>query len=355
MFRCESDLYGRVVFGAFDGVRSWKVNSFTTVDIVEQELVSAHEERHLRLQQGTPYGAALAVLGAAVRDGHHQMEDWVASINACRDAHETYATYMSTAHVEDSLDVLAGNLRYLEYWRVGEALHERLDRNGTGLKILEFLFHQFLSARPMSLDVPGGPAHLAPALRLVNSQPPNERLRRSSVLARTDPDFVAGLIGAISADHTVEDNLDAVARVLEQYGLPTLTCSEQTTACLELQDLFNAKGSEHQISLTVRSRATSLEDQLDYISREAIQLHQKPLPLLIGTGFLPEGKHPFTLFVRDDNGVGPHLWTVVLTADVLRSQFDTDIEEGVFFGFLSCDREGRSDLITSPAAFLIDD
>ena len=92
MFRCESDLYDGIVFGAFDGVRKWQVNSFTTVDVVEQELVSANEERHLRLQQGTPYGAALAVLGAASRDGYHPMDDWAVAIDACREVHETYAT-----------------------------------------------------------------------------------------------------------------------------------------------------------------------------------------------------------------------------------------------------------------------
>ncbi len=110
MFRCETDRYGGIVFGAFDGVRNWQVNSFTTVDVVEQELVSAHEECHLRLQQGTPYGAALAVLGAAAGDADHLADEWAAWVDGCREVHETYATFMSVAHVRNGLDVLSGNL-----------------------------------------------------------------------------------------------------------------------------------------------------------------------------------------------------------------------------------------------------
>ncbi len=48
MFRCESDGYETIVLGAFDGVTSWTNNAFINLGPLHQEVVSAHEERHLR-------------------------------------------------------------------------------------------------------------------------------------------------------------------------------------------------------------------------------------------------------------------------------------------------------------------
>jgi hypothetical protein len=53
MFTCESSGYEAVVFGAFDGVTSWTNNAYINLGLRHQEMVSAHEERHLRLQKGT--------------------------------------------------------------------------------------------------------------------------------------------------------------------------------------------------------------------------------------------------------------------------------------------------------------
>ena len=170
VFRCEDDRYDGIVFGAFDGVRDWHVNAFiTTADVVEQELISAHEERHLRLQQGTPYGAALAALGAAVQAGDYAMADWLARVDACRRTHETYATYMSVAHVRDGLDCLTGNLRYLEYWRTGQVLYRPFEAAGTPLRAMEVLFHQLMSPMPAT----GASGHLGPALDMVGGQTPD--------------------------------------------------------------------------------------------------------------------------------------------------------------------------------------
>ena len=353
MFRCETDQYGGIVFGAYDGIRNWQVNSFATIEVVQQELISAHEERHLRLQQGTPYGAALAILGAAVRDGNQSMEGWATSIDRCREVHETYATYMSVAHVPNSLNVLSGNLAYLEYWSVGDALHDRVNATGAGLQILEILFHQLMSPRPAALAAVAAPAHLVPALRLVRGQSPNDRLRHVVRIARSEPRFVSDLIDAVSLGRSIEAQLDEVASLLEQAGLPTLATDEQDALSREIQDVFNSGEHGHHATLTARSRATSLEDQLDYIAAERIHLHPERLPLLVGTESWPEGVHPLTPFARDNPGVGPHIWTVLLTGDALRRQFDSAIEDGIYLGFLSCDRDGASGLVDTPTAFFM--
>lgn len=355
MFRCERDPYSGMVLGAFDGVRTWQVNSFFTVDVVAQELVSAHEERHLRLQQGTPYGAALAVLGAAVRDGEYPVADWVAATDACRTVHESYATFMSVARVSGGLDTLTGNLPYLEYWRTGAALADAVGHDELGLSTLEFLFHQLMAPIPdPQLQAATTLPHLAAAVRLVEAEPPNDRLDRLLAMVSDDPVLVGRLVDAVQP-RSVEENLDAVAEVLTAAGLPTLTTAEQDKLSQAVQDGFNSASGTHQITLTRRSRATSLEDQLDYVANETIQLHQHPLTLELGTGSLPGGMHPFTPFVRDDTDIGPHLWTVLLTGQVLAHQFQTiiDDKEGIYFGFLGGDRVGNRPWRTEPGALLL--
>lgn len=342
------------MFGAFDGVRNWQVNSFVTVDLVEQEVISAHEERHLRLQKGTLYGSALALLGtAAYEDLGDLYEEWTRAVDACRQVHEVYATFMSVANVHNGLDTLSGNLAYLEYWSVGEALHERVDAAGTGLQVLEYLFHQLMSARRPDSFVIGGPAHLRPALRLLAGSSPNDRLRHVLRLCESDSGFVAALIESVSLDGSVEESLDNMADVLERFGVPTLSAGEQDSLSQELTETFNAGGTSLQATMTVRSRSTTLEDQLDYIAAEQIHLHRSRLPLTVGVQSLPEGIHPLAPFARDHDEIGPHVWTVLLTSEVLHRQFDCAIEDGIHFGLLSCDRDLASGLADMPMAFFM--
>src|SRR4051812_43571010 len=62
MFRCESEGYEAVIFGAFDGITSWVDNAYINLGPTHQEVVSAHEERHLRLQKATLWGALMMLL-----------------------------------------------------------------------------------------------------------------------------------------------------------------------------------------------------------------------------------------------------------------------------------------------------
>lgn len=354
MFRCETDQYGGLVFGAFDGIRNWHINTFHTVNLVEQELISAHEERHLRLQQGTPYGAALALLGTSAAqpdDWHHDL--WIRSVDGCRDVHETYATFMSVAHVAGGLDTLAGNHTYLNYWSLGDTLHDRLSSNGNGIQVLEFLFHQLMSPRPTLSPRDRTPTHLGPTLDLLSSQTPNHRLERVLHLTDTNPEFVHALVNTLTAGTTIESAIDAMADVLEAVEIPTLRAAEQDTISAAMTAAFNAGDGTHRATMTVRSRPTALDDQLDYIAAEQIRLHAEPLPLTTGSDPIPSGTHPLTLFARNDEQLGPHVWAVLLSGQVLANQFLTETSAGDHFGFLGCDRELRTGVATTPTAFFM--
>ena len=72
---------------------------------------------------------------------------------------------------------------------------------------------------------------------------------------------------------------------------------------------------------------------MDYLSRETVRLHDERLPLVHGAEAFPDGVHPFSVLKRDDDRVGPHVWTVLLSDAALRRQFETEPDEGPHFGF----------------------
>ncbi len=70
---------------------------------------------------------------------------------------------------------------------------------------------------------------------------------------------------------------------------------------------------------------------MDYLSRETVRLHDERLPLVHGAEAFPDGVHPFSVLKRDDDRVGPHVWTVLLSDAALRRQFETDPDAGPAF------------------------
>ena len=338
VFHCEDGSPAGVVFGAFDGIRDWKVNAFTvTTDIIEQELVSAHEERHLRLQQGTPYGAALAVLGAAVRSGAYPVSSWAADVDRVRTTHEVYATFMSVAHVDGGLDVLTGNLRYLEYWRTGNVIFRAFEAAPEPLMLMEFLFHQIMSPQPVGAT--SDSRFMEPAVALVRGEKPDDRLQRVMLLLADDRGFVDAVVEAVRVGDEVDDNLTRLAAVLTNGGVATMDAVLQEQVSRQMVNAFNAGDHDHIGALTLRSRRTSLEDRLDYLARETVHLHHKRLPVLVGHRSFPPGINPYVLLKRDGDRIGSHLWTVLISGAELQRQFDGDVDaDEIYFGFLSCDR-----------------
>lgn len=328
----------QVVYGSFDGIRRWHVNAYLTTDLREQELVSAHEERHLRLQQGTPYGAALALLAASASESHTPT-DALYFANRCRTVHESYATFLSVQHVEGGIDLLVGNWGYLNYWRHGRSLANLL-KVGERTAELEYVFHSLMCPVPTP-DDEADPAPLRAALALLRATSPDERLAALVARLRSDPDLSSALRNALAANATVEANLDGIALVLTEAGIPTLNARDQDAVATAIQNAVNTSGGQTRVTLTKRSRRTSLDDHLDYVSRESIRVNDNRLKLrLIEPFVVPEEPHPLRLFVRDDPIVGPHVLAALLTREVFEVQFEVDAIDlpPANFGLLSADR-----------------
>lgn len=329
MFSCEFDGYEAVVFGAFDGVTTWTNNAYINLGPLHQEVVSAHEERHLRLQKGTPWGALLMLLAL-----DEQIEAVERLADACRHTHEAYATYLSTSHVADGLAALEGNALYLNYWRLAGALADAFDAEAPRLAILEYLFHLVMS-----------PAALADA-RLDGTHTellrhaPDVRLAAVTALLRGSAPVAASIAEIVTGSREVAEAQDRIAGILTEHGLPTLATADQLAHATRLMDAFNAASSAYRVHVAERSRATSLADQLDYQQHEVIRAHRDRARLEINAPAMHDGApHPLTEFVRDDPQLGPHVWGVLLSSQVLSRQFVTESpEDDRYWGLLAVDR-----------------
>lgn len=330
MFRCESDGYEMIVFGAFDGVTSWTNNAFINLGPLHQEVVSAHEERHLRLQKGTPWGSLLMLLVLSERT-----EAVSALADACRRTHEAYATYLSVGHVANGLTAIEGNALYLDYWRSAAALAAMFDADAPRLAILEYLFHLLMAPAALAEAGIDGP-HTE-----LLAHAPDLRLATLTALLRESPQIPTTIAETVAAAGEVDRTQDLVAQVMSDNGLPTLSTAEQLTHAARLMAEFNEISETHRVQAADRSRATSLTDQLDYQQFEVIRAHREPTRLEIGAPPMSEGDpHPLTDFVRDDPQLGPHVWGVLLSADVLARQFvpDQQPEDDRYWGLLAVDR-----------------
>ena len=330
MFSCESDGYEAVVFGAFDGVTSWTNNAYINLGPVHQEVVGAHEERHLRLQKGTPWGALLMLLSLAGAE-----ERLMPLVEGCRRTHEAYATYLSTAHVADALATLEGNPLYIDYWRDAAALAAVFAPDEPVTAILEYLFHLVMSPAALAdVTLDGDDATLL-------AHTPDVRLTTLTELLRSDPALVASIATTVTASDNVATAQDTLARTLTAQGLPTLSTDDQLAHATRLMNEFNASSRFYHVSVADRSRATSLSDQLDHQQHEILAVRRQPVPLEIGPPPTGEGApHPLTGFVMDDERLGPHVWGVVLSSAVLQRQFIlAEPLEGIrYWGLLAIDR-----------------
>lgn len=330
MFRCESEGYETVVYGAFDGVTTWTNHAYVNLGPLHQEVVSAHEERHLRLQKGTLWGALLMLLGLG---GDHQRLPALA--DGCRRTHEAYATYLSVAHVVDGMTTIEDNPLYLDYWRAGATLAGAVGDGPATLATLEYLFHLAMSPAALA-DVPlngdAGP--------LVGHSP-DERLTSITALLAGDARLADAIVSAVADEAGVDDTQDRIAALLGAHGLPTLSTSQQLVHATRLMEEFNVTSLTHRVTVTDRSRATALTDQLDYQQHEVLHVHREPVHLEIGPPPMDDDQapHPLTGFVTDDPQLGAHVWGVLLSSAVLNRQFAIDGPlEDRYWGLLAIDR-----------------
>ncbi len=288
MFSCESDGYEAVVFGAFDGITSWTNNAYIDLGPVHQEVVRRHEERHLRLQKGTPWGALLLLLALS-----GDSEGLPTLVDACRQTHESYATYLSTARVEDGLRTLEHNPAYLGYRRSAAAIADAFDREAPVSVILEYLYHLVMSPAALSDAMLAGD-HLA----LLNHGP-DQRLAGLTKLLRTTPELAAEIASTIVSSAHVADVQDTLAGLLGDHGLPTLSTAEQLAHASRFMSDFNTTSTTHRVQVADRSRATSLTDQLDYQQHEILAVHRERVQLRVGAPPMHEGAaHPLADWLR---------------------------------------------------------
>lgn len=330
MFRCESEGYEAVVYGAFDGVTTWTNNAYINLGPLHQEVVSAHEERHLRLQKGTPWGALLMLLEFS---GERQRLAVLA--DACRRTHEAYATYLSVAHVVDGMSTIEDNPLYLDYWRAGATLAGAIGDGPATLATLEYLFHLMMSPAALAdVTLDGDAGALV-------GHGPDERLTSITALLAGDVRLAGAIVSVVADEASVDDTQDRIAALLDAHGLPTLSTSEQLAHATRLMDEFNATSLTHRITVTDRSRATALTDQLDYQQHEVLHVHREPVHLDIGPPPTDDDQapHPLTGFVTDDPQLGAHVWGVLLSSAVLAHQFSIDgPREDRYWGLLAIDR-----------------
>lgn len=330
MFRCESDGYETVVFGAFDGVTTWSNNAYINLGPLHQAVVGAHEERHLRLQKGTPLGVLLMLL-ALNGDGQRLAP----LAGACRRTHESYATYLSVAQIDDGMTAIADNPLYLDYWRTAAALGDTVGDGPATLTALEYLYHLAMSPAVLAdvtLDADHGP--------LVGHSP-DDRLETITALLAADRRLAQTIVDAVTDDSGVDETQDRIAALLGDNDLATLSTSQQLTHANRLMDEFNATSLTHRVTVSDRSRATALTDQLDYQQHEVLRVHRQPVNLRVGPPPMDDDSaHPLTAFVTDDEQLGPHVWGVLLSSAVLARQFTTNepLDDTRYWGLLSIDR-----------------
>jgi hypothetical protein len=129
--------------------------------------------------------------------------------------------------------------------------------------------------------------------------------------------------------------------VLTNRGLPTLSTAQQLAHAARLMDEFNERSTTHRARVADRSRATSLSDQLDHQQHEILSVQPAPVPLRIEPPPMgDDAPHPLTGFVMDDETLGPHVWGVVLSAQVIERQFvpGRALEAERYWGPLAVDR-----------------
>lgn len=330
MFRCQSEGYEAVVFGAFDGVTTWTNNAYLNLGPLHQEVVGAHEERHLRLQKGTPWGALLMLLALS---GDHERLDVLA--DACRRTHESYATYLSVAHVTDGMTAIEDNPLYLDYWRSGAALAAAVGDGPVALATLEYLFHLAMSPAALAdvtLEGDHGP---------LTGQSPDERLEAIAALLAADSTLAQAIVEAVADNAGAAETQDRIAALLGAQGLPTLSTNQQLAHASRLMDDFNATSLTHRVTVADRSRATAITDQLDYQQYEVVRVHRQPVRLQVGPPPMDDdSSHPLTGFVTNDPQLGAHVWGVLLSSSVLARQFTIDgpLDDTRYWGLLSIDR-----------------
>jgi hypothetical protein len=334
VFRCERDGYEAVVFGAFDGATSWINNAFVDLGPLHQEMVDAHEERHLVFQKSTSWGMLLMLL--VLLDPARP--ELIELTEACRGTHEAYATYLSAAHVRDGISTLQGNAVYLEHWRTGAALADAFEEEGVAvLAVLEHLFR--LAMAPAALaDVA-----LDSTFDGLLAHAPDARVARITRLLSQEPSVAAQIAAVVSDGADAADVEDQLAVLLSGYDVPTLTTGEQLACATRLMDQFNSLSDALRACVAERSPATSLADQLDHQQHAILGVQRVPVALHVGPPPPAGGEHPLTGFVMDDEHLGAHVWGVILSAAVIERQFQPTSPLGHerYWGFLAVDRRGE--------------
>lgn len=334
MFRCEADGFESIVFGSFDGVTSWTTHTHHTLGPLHQEMVSAHEEHHFRLQKGTPWGALLMLHGMAPNID----PSWTELVDACRHTHETYATWSSTARVDGGLTTIAGNVAYLDYWRTGATIAAVFDEGDPITTIVDYLFHLLMSPSELANAHFGGDhTHLLP-------HSPDVRLGQLQELLEENETLVEQIRTLIRAGADTGDIQDELAPLLTAAGLRTLSTAGQLREATRLMEEFNLVAADHEAFVVDRTAETKVDSVLDYQQHERLQLHPHPVTLELFDPNNERSEHPLTRFLVRDVDLGPHVWAVILSRRVLEHQFDVGfgLDTNRCWGLLGVDRVDSS-------------
>ncbi|MFG1995316.1 hypothetical protein ACGFJ7_35605 [Actinoplanes sp. NPDC048988] len=335
LFRCASDTPDAPLLGYHDGISSWTLNAAADPDGLRQAFVSHHERAHHQLHAGSAWGTAMLVTGLADENGQVAADLWQDLARACLETHEAYATFAAVAQVRDGLDVLVGNLRYLQYLRRAHVIADVFDNQvaDAGLHLIMHLLmtpQALLDLGPDDLRRPGT------VEQLIRDHAPDQRfaaLRRQLA----DDALRDSLRELIPAEDAVMD-IGAVCALLTGAGIDTPepdAVSTWITGTIEvLRPMHPGLIAE---PLGTSDRLTSL---LDDQQRERVQMHHDVLPL---RQIVPadDGSFPVAQFARTAPDLGAHLWLAWLHPGFLRRQFDTGdqaLGEKSSLGLLACDR-----------------
>lgn len=263
-------------------------------------------------------------------------------VNGCRLTHESYATYFSTQTYESGIDYLRDNPLYLDYWRTGAILARTLPDDSTGRAALEFLYHLVMAPAVLT-ELERQTTDLWDRVDVaLREHVPDVRLAAVTRLLQDHPKLASRVSEVVSQPDPVADRQDELAALLTSRDLPTLDTQAQLGNAQFLAGLIEKHSDLYRVTVTNRSRETALEDQLDYLQAELLAVHTEPAHLGVGPPApapADNPAHPLAEFVRDDPGIGPHLWCVLLSTEVLRRQFVTDeLPDTRWWGFLAVDR-----------------
>jgi len=284
---------------------------------------SLHERLHHELQNTTLWGLLTRFCDdlrlAGVRASTAPVLFWTDVVRA-QNVHEVYATTLATGIDAPSVALLDDNPQHHSYRERGLALlgttpeSWEVDRYVIDAALRACMMAPGLRALAQTFpDIALG-AFDAPGLR------PDERLRAIEQIDLTAARRLldAGPPGDIPALRQLHDGM---AEYLGDRGLPTLDSASYAAAVDALIDGVRASVPGIEIEVD-DDRTDAVADMLEESQHEAIELHERPLPVDL-LSLSDAGSSP-AAFLRRHDQLGAHLLAVWVFADLLARQFRGD-------------------------------